>query len=218
MVNAPPQQAKASPAPRPPAPPEVPQTRDELEALAAKRGELIDQLESVTDRREELANQLSDAHGAARPGLEARIRTLDERSARLEQEILLADDAIATAAASGIAVDSRHEVHTTVQPREDVVSKDFMANALFFEAVAFVLLGILLYRWTWKRARATLGGGAGDQSGRLDQLQHSIDAIALEVERISENQRYLTRSIGDGFQPAVGAGVGQEVPVHRKTP
>lgn len=219
MLDAVPQQQGKTPrAPHPPAAPEVPQTRDELAALAAKRSELKDQLESVTDRREELADQLSEADAAARPGLQARIRTLDERSARLEQEILQADDAIAAGAASGIEVEAEHEMATTVQPFDDMVPKEVMAGALFAEGLGFVLLGVLLYRWTRKRARAQLSGVAPQESRRLDQLQNSVDAIAVEVERISENQRYLTKAFGEGFQPAMGAGAGQEVLIDRKAP
>ena len=46
---------------------------------------------------EEIADQLEDADPAARPGLEVRLQMLDERSTRLEREILQADDAIAVA-------------------------------------------------------------------------------------------------------------------------
>ena len=41
------------------------------------------------DRREELADQLEDADPAARTGLEERIKILDDRSGRLEREVLL---------------------------------------------------------------------------------------------------------------------------------
>jgi hypothetical protein len=208
-------QGPQTPAPAPP--PEVPQTRDELEALAAKRSELVHQLESVTDRREEVADQLEDADAAARPGLEARLQMLDERSVRLEREILQTDDAIAAAAASGVGNAPRHEEHIMVPPpSENFVSKEVLANALLAEAVAIVLVGILLYRSLLKRARQRFERGTPADSSRLEQLQHSVDAIAVEVERISEGQRYVTKALNEGMQPGVGAGAREEAMIPRK--
>jgi hypothetical protein len=43
-----------------------------------------------------------------------------------------------------------------------------------------------------------------------------VDAIALEVERISEGQRYVTKALNEGVQPAVGADAREQVLVPRK--
>jgi hypothetical protein len=214
----PPQGPQARQAPQLPTAVDVPRTPEELEALANKRSELKQQLESVTDRREELADQLEDADPAARPGLVERIQMLDERSTRLEREVLQADDAIAVAVAGGVGQAPDVEAATTVQVLTDDggVSKEVLANAMMAEALAFVLLGVLFYRWVSRRARDRFSRGAGNDSGRLDQLQNSVDANAVEVERISEGQRYVTKALNEGVQPAVGAPAGQEVLVHRK--
>jgi hypothetical protein len=42
----------------------------------------------------------------------------------------------------------------------------------------------------------------------VSQLQRSVDAIAVEVERISENQRFVTKLLNQqapGVVPSVGA-------------
>ena len=220
MYDASPQRPARTPraprAPQAPAPPDVPRTPEELEALGNKRAELKQQLESVTDRREELADQLEDADPAARPGLVERIQMLDERSTRLEREILQADDGIAVAVAAGVG-QAPQEEGTTVQPSdENVVPRDAFARAMMVEALAFVLLGVFFYRWVMRRARKRFERGAPQDAGRLDQLQNSVDAIALEVERISENQRYVTKALNEGYQPAVGADAREQVVVPRK--
>jgi membrane protein implicated in regulation of membrane protease activity len=51
---------------------------------------------------------------------------------------------------------------------------------------------------------------------RFDQLQHGIDVIALEVERISEGQRYVTKILNETLQPSIGAGEAQPITVNRK--
>jgi chaperonin cofactor prefoldin len=203
--------------PRPPAVPDVPRTPAELDALAAKRSELKQQLESVTDRREELADQLEDADPAARSGLEERIAILDERSARLEREILQADDAIAVAVAAGVGEAPREEsIEVLPPPDENMVPKEVLANAMLAEALAFVLVGVFVYRSLMKRARERFSRGGPQDSARLDQLQNAVDAIAVEVERISEGQRYVTKALGEGFQPVGSARAGEKVGVPRK--
>jgi hypothetical protein len=36
-----------------------------------------------------------------------------------------------------------------------------------------------------------------DLGGRLDRIENAVDVIAVEVERISEGQRFLTRVLAD---------------------
>lgn len=38
------------------------------------------------------------------------------------------------------------------------------------------------------------GGATGEVDQRLDQLQQSLDAVAIEVERVGEAQRYATKA------------------------
>ena len=208
---------RQAPTPPVPPPPEVPHSREELDALAAKRGELIHQLEAMTDRREDLTEQLSETPPAALPGLEERLALLDDRSARLEREIHLTDDAIAAGIAAGLG--NPHEgTGTTVEPDQPRFSEEAV-NIMMGEALAFVLLGIFLYRWTWRRARGRFAGTAANDPARMDQLQNAVDAIAVEVERISEGQRYVTKMLNAGGQPDFVAGSGQEqeaVPARRK--
>jgi hypothetical protein len=43
----------------------------------------------------------------------------------------------------------------------------------------------------------------------MERLEQAVDAIAIEVERISEGQRYMTRLLSEGSAPALP--VGQKV-------
>lgn len=201
--------------PSAPPPPPPPTDRTELRALMEKRSELDRQLESVTDRREELASQFSDAQPSARPGLEGRIRALDERAARLEQEILQADDAISIAFAGGVTLEPGGATGTLAPGGPDFgnVDRDEMLGGL----VAFILVGFLLYRWGWARAKSRFSrAGAPADAARMDQLQNAVDAIAVEVERISEGQRYVTKVLNEGSAQPIGMEAGENVLVRRK--
>jgi len=203
----------AAPPAAPPPPP--PSNRTELRALMEKRAELDRQLESVSDRREELASQFSDAQPRARPGLEGRIRALDERAARLEQDILQADDAISIAFAGGVTLEPGGATGTLAPGDPDFgnVGRDEMLGGL----LAFILVGFLLYRWGWARAKSRFSrAGAPADTARMDQLQNAVDAIAVEVERISEGQRYVTKVLNDGSAQPIGVEAGENVLVRRK--
>lgn len=98
----------------------------------------------------------------------------------------------------------------TVQPGHTAAPGFVQQNAvslLLGEALFFVLAGILLWRRMTRHAMRTPAG--------LGQLTTAVDAIAVEVERISENQRYVTKLLNEKLlQP--GAGAAQPIPATQK--
>ena len=197
----------------------VPGDQHEIHTLMGQRVELAAQLEALTDRREEVADQLHGAEAAARPGLLARLGTLDERIARIEQEILQADDAIAAAVAAGVVAPPSPEepMETTEQPWDMSTFSEEAVAVIAGEAIVFALIGIILYQIGWRRARSKFSRGGPEASGRMDQLQNSVDAIAVEIERISEGQRYVSKLLNEGAPDvAVGGAEEEAIPVRRK--
>lgn len=45
--------------------------------------------------------------------------------------------------------------------------------------------------------RETLLPGTGDTSMRLERIEQAIEAMAVEVERISEGQRFVTKLLAE---------------------
>jgi hypothetical protein len=43
-----------------------------------------------------------------------------------------------------------------------------------------------------------------DVTARLDRMEHAIDAIAIEIERISEGQRFTTKLLSERADRAAG--------------
>lgn len=197
------------------------QTRAELDALDMKRTELRRQLESNIERRALLGEQMRQSQGTtAQRDIEARIKALDDRSANIDQQLNQIDDVVSAALASGITVDRSREGVTIVRPggqqgitilpprfgRDTSVS---IAQVMFFEGLGFMLLGLILWRVLRRRGPASAVRLAPEESGRLEQLQRSIDVIALEVERISEGQRYVTKVLGEK-QPVISSRAGRD--------
>src|SRR6266545_1556049 len=74
----------------------------------------------------------------------------------------------------------------------------------FFAMVTIVAIGVPLVRGIvkrWERDDA-VPKIPSDLSARMERMEHAIDAIAVEVERISEGQRFTTKLLSEGRQGA----------------
>ena len=71
-----------------------------------------------------------------------------------------------------------------------------------------IILGIPLVvvyaRKIWKRDSAASSPTSHQTDQRLERMEHAIDAIAVEVERLSEGQRFVTKLLSDRSQERVG--------------
>ena len=205
--------------PAPPATPvgqiAVPTTRAELDGLVAKRAELESQLRSLTDRRQELFSQRQRMGRQEGQGHDSRMAVIDEQTTRIEREVLNLNTAIAEGMAN---VPMSSDALTAQRPNRELIrevrsgAEDAVISTMFGSAAG--LLGIYVLwrgfrRWIWKKKPAPAPViSVPDQSPRLEQLQQSVDVIALEVERISEAQRFLAKVINER---ALGAGEAQPV-------
>jgi hypothetical protein len=69
----------------------------------------------------------------------------------------------------------------------------------FFAMVTIVAIGTPLVRGLvkrWERNDAT-PAVPSDVSARMERMEHAIDAIAVEIERISEGQRFTTKLLSE---------------------
>jgi hypothetical protein len=69
---------------------------------------------------------------------------------------------------------------------------------VLFVMVGLTIIGAPIARAIARRIeRGTSGGGGNalpnDVSARLERMEHAIDAIAVEVERIAEGQRFTSK-------------------------
>jgi hypothetical protein len=89
-----------------------------------------------------------------------------------------------------------------------------------FIFVVLLPLSIAMARRIWKRSSQAIVAFPQELADRLNRLDQSMDSIAIEVERIGEGQRFVTRVMTDnGSMRAVGAGAAQplEVPAREST-
>lgn len=74
----------------------------------------------------------------------------------------------------------------------------------FFLTIAVIIIGLPLARAFARRMdrRGTSAEIPNEIASQLNHLNQAVDAIALEVERISEGQRYTTRLLSEQRDPA----------------
>ena len=188
------------------------------EALRHQRSELRNQLERLEEQREDLTEQLSgpgrSLTDAEKKGIEQRIAFADQRIAETEKLLADADRAVATQAAQpGAVLPPRPEprVVRSGPPEEFWV---ILGMALF---VIGLPLTIAYARRIWRRSAGIVTGIPAEVYERFNKLDHAVDAIAIEVERVGEGQRYLTRVYADQ-QRALGAGAAQRVEAAEREP
>jgi hypothetical protein len=72
-------------------------------------------------------------------------------------------------------------------------------SVAFFIMCAFIAIGLPISRAIARRSnRGSLAaGGDADSRARLERIEQAVDAIAVEVERISEGQRFTTKVLAD---------------------
>jgi hypothetical protein len=172
----------------------VPMSRRDAENLRARRSELSKQLNSAAERRHSLSEEIKSApDGASRQGLEQRLLVLDKRIVQMESEIAATGRQL-SAAPRGLDA-------TTEAPNMGDDMPDNVAAVIgIFTIFVLFPMAISMARLIWKRA--TKGAAVVSQVSpqidqRLERLEQGVDAIAIEIERVTEGQRFVTRLLSE---------------------
>lgn len=88
---------------------------------------------------------------------------------------------------------------TIQQPFENVIPREAVDISIaFFISMAFIIVGLPIARAFARRMdRRGETASASQIAPRLDRIEQAVEAIAIEVERVSEGQRYTTKSIAE---------------------
>jgi hypothetical protein len=176
------------------------------EGYRHQRSELQDQLERLQDQRNDISNRLQapELNDVDRKGLEQRMVNVDQRMAATEAQLAVADANVAKAASIPGAV-----VIPPPLPRQGPPEEFFVLSGIFMFVVLFPL-SIAYARRIWRRGAQVVSQIPQELYERFSRLDQSVDAIAVEVERIGEGQRYLTRLYSEQ-QRSLGAGPAERI-------
>ncbi len=184
--------------------------------LMARADELSTQLKSATSRRSNLSRELRRAPESLRDGMQAQITELNGRIVRIEQDIAvngqLRVNAKGQEAAAGTNQNSDYSGFPMPSP------DDMTPIIIVFTLFVLCPIALALSRLIWKRGtRMGMQPPVSRESDkRMERVEQAVDAIAVEVERISEGQRFVTQLMTQ--QPALGEGAAQPVRVAAADP
>lgn len=179
----------------------VPTTRAEIRDIQLRRSQISDQLENVSSRRSDIAEELArTGPDVARTGLEQRLQLLDQRILQLETDLAQTGQQLASAPVELVA---GTEVPSN-QNSDDNFEQGVAAGGFSVFAAMAVILIILRRRWR-RRAPKQSGQLGVDATERLQRLENGMDAIAIEIERVSEGQRFVTKLLSESHNAAANA-------------
>ena len=168
----------------------VSQLRRILQQLKSERAELA-------SRRSNTEGTYERASGASREGLGLRLNELDANIISYEREIARVGQEYALRGGGAVA-----EVQPGAPVPPGYMSGDDAAGMAFGFSFMTLMLTFFVTR-RWMRKKYAAGGvtplGRQQQPNliasneRLERIEQAVDSIAIEVERVSENQRFMTR-------------------------
>ena len=180
-----------------------PLTSREIDAIRERRSDISTQLSSARERREDVADELKDAAPGAVPGLMAHLEVLDARIVKIEQDMEQSGQMLRT----GLTVDNGTML---VAPRESnfngMSEEAQVAIGLGFGFFVLLPLAIVFVRRMWVRGRRGVAPAvSAEQDARMERLEQAVDAIAIEIERVGESQRFQGKVLAEAnLMPAVG--------------
>ena len=179
---------------------QVPQSAQDIVGLRARRAELADQLDRTMDRRSEITREWERAPAAERVMLEQVMTAIDGRIVQLEADIAATERALTSARPELLAVVAQRE--DALRAERDAIRSgaDEERMAAFFAMFLVLALGWTLARRFWKRPLPSRPLAA-ESAGRLERIEQAVDAMAIEIERVSEGQRFVTKLLSEARAP-----------------
>jgi hypothetical protein len=196
-----------------------PMTLADVQLLQNRRNELSRQLSSATDRRSQVVREMGRSTNG-REGLDARLKVLDERIVQLEKDISQTGQLLASAPPN--LVEETTPATNFPGPARSVNST---AISIVFTVLVLCPMALAWSRRMLRRPSAPAVVSLPPETAlRLERIENAVDSIALEVERVSEGQRFVTRLMNESHQLGAGAAEpivlrqGEKVPLERKDP
>lgn len=164
------------------------------QAFRAQRRELNSQLENLQNDRQSLASQLQsgEVSAAEKNGIEQRLTAIDTRIGEVDKQLAVADAQVAkSAAVPGAAMELPDP------PREGLPEEAFFIMGMLVVFGVFPI-AIAYARRIWRRSAKVITTIPQELTDRLARVEQTVESTAIEIERIGEGQRFMTRVMTEG--------------------
>lgn len=167
----------------------APTATEMYEAARLARSELRNQREVLLSDRRRIREQLNSATNEVdRKSLEGRLVTTDARIVDVEKQLATADLQVANRAADpGVVI---------VPPSNSPDPEEIIAMAMGFSLVILFPLSVAYARRIWRRSAAP-PALPPEFNDRMSNVERGIEAVAIEVERVGEGQRFVTQLLAE---------------------
>jgi hypothetical protein len=190
--------------------PTRPLTQQEASIIRSQRSEMSDQLQSAQNRRERVLNEIRNAPAGTEAGLQQQYQVLSDRIVAIENDIEASGRVLRTGQVPAQLV--------LVPPRGSLSSGNRTDDVERMGALGATILIPIAAIFMWRSFRRRRRGArrevemSAEHDSRFERLEQAVDAIALEIERVGEAQRYQTKLLSEAnLMPAMGGGSAQKV-------
>ena len=171
----------------------APTATEMYEAARLARTELRNQQNTLNGQRRDLREQLQrSTNPADTKSIEARLVALDARQADVDKQLAVADAQVATTAGvPGVVVEQR-------PTGPDIPPEAVLLGGLGMAMVLLIPVSIAYARRIWRRAGQPLPAQIpAELFDRMASIERGVEAVAIEVERMGEGQRFVTQLLSE---------------------
>jgi len=181
--------------------------------------ELNGQLAQLRAERVVLDRQLrGNLDAPARAQLQAKHAELDAQIAKVQADLAVAHANMPVGTPEQVinVPPTPPPAHTGPQWDPDLIVA--LGGAIIVFVLFPLAIGFARRMWRGKAEAPPIPHAISEIPSRLDRLEQAVDAIAIEVERISEGQRFVSKLMAErngaaDAKPALGAGPAEPVRV-----
>lgn len=176
---------------------DVPRTGEQVEAMRIRQSDLRRELQDAAERRVSIMGRMREAPANAIGGLEARLAEVDNRILNIEREISRNAALMNRAPAQAILAGTEQGPDPAMIANR--LANDIIPIVAIVSVFVFAPIAFSIARFFWRRGSNAPRVAPPDHATqqKLEHLQQAVDTIAIEIERISEGQRFVTRVLNE---------------------
>ncbi|MGH9885480.1 MAG: hypothetical protein ACREBE_08115 [bacterium] len=180
--------------------PQAQETRTAVQALEQQSTALKDQLAAMAASRRDLAARVHSANPSEAMHLQEMLQAHDANVSDMQSHLADVNNKLADLQTQSqmLVPPSQILVPPSPPPFQESrpwVDPDAMTAVFVMFSIGIIgPLSVGLMRRMWRRQPAAAPATTENvSSARLDRLEQAVDAIAIEIERVSESQRFVTK-------------------------
>jgi hypothetical protein len=168
-----------------------------LASLRAQDQALQTQLRSLVARTRELAARSRAVSGDERAAVRAQLADVGSQVGQVSSQLASVKTQLALQQATPGGLTLQAPFPPFAAPGFD--GDNVTAIIIVFFLAVLMPISLAFARRIWRRGSKETPAARSDMiAPRLERLEQAVDAVAIEIERIAEGQRFLTKVLGSG--------------------